>query len=268
MKSLRFGVIPAAGRATRLAGLPLTKILPKPMLPILGKPILEYVVENMKLMGVYEIYVIIPQSEGPIQSYFDDGSDFNVHMRYVVQDKPLGIAEAIGLIEDRIFEPFVVILGDDFTLSQSLHKLAERFFARKALAVEAVVAETSKKTLSETCSVTMDPDGIVRNISEKPANPQSAVRGCGIYIFEPAVFGYISKTPITPERNQKEITTSLSIMAQSKRFYGVLIDGLNVNVNTYNDLVKCTRLLLGSSTNSVKSRHASNSHRTIRRVEA
>ena len=76
MKRIKFGVIPAAGHGRRLSSLPLTRVLPKCLLPILNKPILEYVIENMKDMGVEDVYMIVGFKKELIQEYFEDGLDF------------------------------------------------------------------------------------------------------------------------------------------------------------------------------------------------
>ena len=67
MRKIKIGVIPAAGKGSRISDLLLTRVLPKPMLPILNKPILAYVIENMKSMGVEDIYVIIGHKKEIIQ---------------------------------------------------------------------------------------------------------------------------------------------------------------------------------------------------------
>ncbi len=97
MKRIKVGVIPAAGYGRRLISLPLTRVLPKCLLPILNKPILEYVIENMKKMGVEDVYMIVGFKKDLIQEYFEDGSDFGINIKYILQSNPLGIAHAIGL---------------------------------------------------------------------------------------------------------------------------------------------------------------------------
>lgn len=117
MNKIKVGVVPAAGKGRRLNDFPLTKVLPKPMLPILNKPILEYVIDNMKSIGIEEVYIIVGPKKKIIQDYFADGKDFDLHITYIEQRPSKGIAHAIGLTKNHISEPFMVILGDDLTIA-------------------------------------------------------------------------------------------------------------------------------------------------------
>lgn len=243
MNDVRVGLIPAAGKGNRIDGLPLTRVLPKPMLPILNKPILEYVVGNMKLLGVETVYVIVGYKKEIIKEYFGNGGDWNLEIEYVEQKDLKGIAHAISLLENYISEPFSVILGDDLTLAKSLCDLTRTFWKNRAWAVEGLVEENNVDVLRRTCCLVVDEMGKVINIVEKPVRPVSRIRGCGVYIFDPAVFDFIKRTPITPIRNEREITETLRIMAQYGKVYGSLISGININVNTFEDLLKATRLL-------------------------
>jgi len=246
MKKIKVGVILAAGQGRRISTLPLTRVLPKSLLPILNKPILEYVVENMKQMGVEDIYLIVGFKKELIKEYFGDGKDFGVHIKYIQQQNPLGIAHAVGLTRDYIDEPFVVILGDDVTIAKSLSNLVRDFWIKVAKVVEGLVFEKNMKILKQTCCVVLDEDQRVLGIEEKPNVPKSNVRGCGIYIFDPIVYDYIEKTPALPPRGQKEITNTIKLMAVDVPAYGSFIDGVNINVNTMTDLLRAMRLLLNS----------------------
>jgi dTDP-glucose pyrophosphorylase len=244
MKKIKVGVIPAAGHGRRLSGLPLTRVLPKCLLPILNKPILEYVIENMKQMGVEDVYMIVGFKKELIQEYFGDGADFGINIKYILQPNPLGIAHAIGLTREFICEPFVVTLGDDLTIAKSLENVVNLFWAKRATCVEGVVYEGDIERLRQACCMSLDGDGKIQSVEEKPCNPNSNVRGCGIYIFNPAVYEYISKTSSSLPRNEKEITNTIKLIAKDNSAYGAFINGVNINVNTNTDLLEATRLLL------------------------
>jgi len=243
MKIIKTGIIPAAGRGNRLSDLPLAKILPKPMLPILNKPILEYALNNMKALGVEVVYMVVGHKKNIIKDYFENGMDWNVKIEYIEQRNPKGIAHAVSLLEDYVSEPFAVILGDDLTVSKSINDIVKTFWKNKAWAVEGVVFEKDVKALKRTCCLTIDKDGKIVEIEEKPENPRSCLRGCGIYVFDPCVFEFIENTPFTPPRNEKEITTTLKMMCEQGKAYALSIDGANINVNTYEDLVKAAEII-------------------------
>lgn len=247
MKKIRVGVIPAAGRGNRIDDLPLTRILPKPMLPILNKPILDYVIENMKRLGVEVVYMIVRHKRGVIKEYFGCGRGWDIEIEYLEQKNPKGIAHAVGLVNNHIDEPFVVILGDDLTIAESLRDLTKMFWNKSAWVVEGVVVEKDVNVLRRTCCVTVDENGKMIDIEEKPVNPSSNLRGCGIYIFDPIMFDYIRKTPALPPRNEREITNTLKLITNQGKVYASFIDGVNININTLVDLRRAMRLILNAS---------------------
>jgi len=244
LRKIKVGVIPAAGHGRRLSSLPLTRVLPKCLLPILSKPILGYVIENMKKIGVEDIYMVVGFKKELIQEYFEDGRDFEVNIKYVDQSSPLGIAHAIGLTKDFISEPFTVILGDDLTITDSLENLVSLFFAQKAVCVEGMVYEQNLEKLRQACCYSLEKTGKIISGEEKPAAPKSNIRGCGVYVFDPRVYDYIDKTPLSLPRNEREITNTIRSIADAESAYGEFINGVNININTSYDLVEATKLLL------------------------
>lgn len=244
------GVIPAAGKGTRIADLPFTRVLPKAMLPILNKPIIEYIVHNMKSIGIKTIYIIVNPNNNFIQEYFKDGSDFGVEIKFIEQVNPEGIAHAISLVKDYIKGPFVVILGDDFTITDSLNNLVETFLEKNCLVMEGVVEDNDIQSIKRTCNVILDNEKIV-DIIEKPENVNSNIRGCGIYVFDPKVFDYIEKTPKTPPKNEVEITNTIRLIAKEGLAYGAYINGINLNINTTSDLYSALKLVLEKNKTSI-----------------
>jgi dTDP-glucose pyrophosphorylase len=244
MRKIKIGVVPAAGEGTRIHDLPLSRILPKPMLPVLNKPILEYVISNMKNVGIDTIYFIVNYKKEVIQQYFRTGEEFGVDIYYVEQKNPRGIAHAISLTNDLINEPFMVILGDDLTITKSLYNLTELFFKKSCGAVEGVINEKNIDVLKRTCCVFLDKEGKIIDIIEKPKFPKSNIRGCGIYIFDPIVYDYIKMTPRSSVRGEVEITDTIKLMSRENSVFGGFINGININVNTFDDLLLATNILL------------------------
>ncbi|NJE06989.1 nucleotidyltransferase family protein [Thermococcus sp. M39] len=250
MKKIKVGVIPAAGKGNRISELPLTRILPKPMLPILNRPILEYVIENMKKVGVETVYMIVGHKKELIKEYFRDGSEWNVDISYIEQKELKGIAHAVGLTREYIDEPFMVILGDDLTITDSFNNFVEIFWKTGAYVVEGVVSENSLEVLKRTCYVLLDNNNKIIEIVEKPTQPKSNLRGIGVYLFDPIVFEYIDRTPISAKRGEKEITDTIGLMAKDGKAYGAIINGVNININTLDDLMSAIRILLKIDTES------------------
>jgi dTDP-glucose pyrophosphorylase len=213
------------------------------MLPILDRPILHYVLDNMRRLGVRDIIFVVGSSGAIIEKYFGDGTDFGVRIKYFRQLRPQGIAHAVGLLEQSISNNFFVALGDDLTVASNLSEMKNLFYSRRACAVEAVVREDDVPTLRRTCCVEMDLDGRIKDLTEKPQNPSSNIRGCGLYLFNERIFDYIRMTKKSRVRNEKEITDTLRLMASDGLAYGLKMDGTNVNINTSADLLRAVQLV-------------------------
>ena len=102
-------VIMAGGKGTRIAQVNAT--VPKPMIPIEGKPILEYQIETLKKQGYTDIILIVGHMGNVIQKYFGDGSAFGVQISYIVEEQPLGTAGALYFLKDEIQNDFLLLNG-------------------------------------------------------------------------------------------------------------------------------------------------------------
>ena len=103
-------VITAGGKGTRLQSI--ANNIPKPMVPICGKPILQYQIENLKKNGITNIYIVIGYLGNVIKSYFKDGSDYGVKISYIEETEPLGSAGALFYLKESINDNFVFVYGD------------------------------------------------------------------------------------------------------------------------------------------------------------
>ena len=100
----------AGGEGTRLR--PLTSNQPKPMVPIVGKPCMEHILELLKQHGMEEVIVTVAFLPQAIRSYFGDGSALGLDISYSVEESPLGTAGSVRLAADRLDDTFLVISGD------------------------------------------------------------------------------------------------------------------------------------------------------------
>lgn len=103
-------VIMAGGKGTRLQSI--AKDIPKPMFPILDKPILEYQVESLKKCGIIDVTLIVGYLGDIIKDYFGDGQKFGVSIDYIVEEVPLGTAGALHYLKDKVDSDFVLLFGD------------------------------------------------------------------------------------------------------------------------------------------------------------
>src|SRR5438477_196905 len=130
-------VIMAGGEGTRLR--PLTSNAPKPMMPVVNRPMMEHIVKLLKEHGFDDIVVTLAFLPQTIRTYFGDGSEFGVRMVYATEESPLGTAGSVRNAKDELDEPFLVISGDvltDFDLSEVVRFHEER----KAMATIALKA--------------------------------------------------------------------------------------------------------------------------------
>ena len=178
----------AAGLGTRLRSLGLD--VPKVMVPICGKPLLEHHLELFKRQGIREFIVNLHYLPEKITSYFGDGSKFDVKITYSHEPELLGTAGAVKKMEDRLRDgSFIVFYGDNLVRVE-FAPLVEFHRTRKALATVALFASPEPWTGGV---VETEADGRVRRFVEKPDPKQVSTNliSAGIFVVEPAVLDEI-----------------------------------------------------------------------------
>ena len=195
-------MILAAGKGTRVR--PLTYDLPKPMIPILGKPVMAYLVEHLARYGVTEIMVNVSYLHEKIEEYFGEGHQFGVQIGYSfegytndageVVPEPLGSAGGMKKIQEfgGFFDETTIVLCGDALIDLDL-KSALFEHRRKGALASVITLEVPWEKVSSNGVVVSDADGRVRAFQEKPeqADALSNCVSTGIYIFEPEVLALI-----------------------------------------------------------------------------
>jgi len=182
-------VIMAGGKGTRLR--PLTCNIPKPMVPLLDRPVMEYAIELLKRHGITEIAVTVQHLPEVIRQYFGDGSEFGVELHYFEEDAPLGTAGSVKNAEEFLDETFVVVSGDaltDYDLGSAIA------YHRENGSVATLVLASEEVPL-EFGVVMTDRAGRITRFLEKPAWGEvfSDTVNTGIYILEPEMFQYFDR---------------------------------------------------------------------------
>jgi mannose-1-phosphate guanylyltransferase / phosphomannomutase len=180
-------VVMAGGEGTRLR--PLTSNQPKPMVPIVGKPCMEHILELLKQHGLEEVIVTVAFMPQAIRSYFGNGDSLGMSIEYSVEESPLGTAGSVRLASNRLEETFLVISGDalcDVDLTDLI-----RFHREKEAAV--TIGLKSVENPLEFGIVVTDEEGRVERFLEKPSWSQvfSDTINTGIYVLEPEVLRHI-----------------------------------------------------------------------------
>jgi dTDP-glucose pyrophosphorylase len=240
------GVILAAGRGERLR--PLSFNSPKPLLPVGNVPIIQYQLEAMKSLGIREVVIVVGRLGHLLIDHYGNGERIGLHIRYVHQDKPLGIAHAVAQLEPYIETPFLLFLGDIFMVTRDLGRMITIFEERRCGGVLAVKREENPEFLKRNFTVLLHDDGRVRKVVEKPRFVTSTLKGCGIYLFDLPIFDAIRQTPRTAMRDEYEITTSIQIMINDGyAIYPAEVMEWDMNVTVPCDLLFCNLWQLQST---------------------
>lgn len=201
-------VVLTAGIGERMR--PLTYTRPKGLLPVAGKPILDYVLESLRGAGVEKITLVVGYLEEEIKGRYGNGKDFDLDISYVEQPEQKGTAHAVSFTD--FDDTFVVINGDVYCDSRSLENLMKEHKERDAVAS---IGTYRVKSAASYGVIKMD-GGSIKEIVEKPEETYDQLINAGVYIFEPEIYEKIEETPAS-ERGEKEITTSIEMFVEEGR---------------------------------------------------
>jgi mannose-1-phosphate guanylyltransferase/phosphomannomutase len=177
----------AGGQGTRLR--PLTSNQPKPMLPIVGRPMMEHVLQLLHEHGSTEVVATVQFLASVIRTYFGDGSDLGIELAYATENEPLGTAGSVKNAEPLLEDTFLVISGDHVT---DVDLSAAADFHKERGAAATVILKHAENPL-EFGIVIVDDDGRIERFLEKPGWGEvfSDTINTGIYVLEPEVLEYI-----------------------------------------------------------------------------
>ena len=211
------GMILAGGLSTRLY--PLTKEIPKPLVPIAGEPNTAHVIRYLHSFGIDEIAINVHYLGDAIEQRFGDGSEFGVRLHYLREPELLGSAGAVKQMEPFFEDTFVVVGCDDLT-DLDLSAVTAFHAEREALATIALVAGSD---VSHYGVVVLDARGRIVGFQEKPApgTEKSKLINTGIYVFEPGIFERIP--PATFWDFGKNVFPQLQ--REGAAFYGLEMPG-------------------------------------------
>lgn len=223
------GVLLAGGSGSRLS--PLTRVTNKQLLPVGPYPAIYYPLHTLIEMGIEDILVIVnPLSD--VLGLLGSGSEFGVELTYRVQDRPGGIAQAVGLAERfACDEPIAVILGDNiFEDRMSAHCQRYARQSSGAMVFLRAVPDPHRFGVAETSA-----DGRVLRIEEKPKCPKSALAVTGLYIYDADVFEIISGLRPS-DRGELEITDVNNAYLERGQLTCVILEGFWSDAGTFESL--------------------------------
>ncbi len=250
-------MILAAGKGTRVR--PITYTIPKPMIPILQKPVMEFLVELLREHGFNEIMVNVSHLANEIENYFRDGQKFGVHIAYSfegrIEDGNLvgeALGSAGGMKKIQEFYPyfddtFVVLCGDalidlDLTAAVKWHR-------EKGAIATVVMKSVPREEVPSYGVVVTDTDGKIQAFQEKPSVEEalSTDINTGIYIFEPEVLNYI------PANMEYDLGSQLfpKLVEMNAPFFGVRMDFEWVDIGKVPDYWRAVRSVLSGQVKNI-----------------
>ncbi|WP_324786544.1 glucose-1-phosphate thymidylyltransferase [Streptomyces sp. H51] len=231
----------AGGSGTRLR--PFSYSMPKQLIPIANRPVLEYVLGNILDLGVTEVGVIVGDRAQEIQQALGDGSRLGARLTYIQQEAPLGLAHTVAIARDFLGDDdFVMYLGDNM-LPEGIAAIAEEFAAHRPAAHVVVYKVPDPRAFGV---AELGPGGEVLRLVEKPERPRSDLALMGVYFFTAAIHDAVRS--IRPSaRGELEITDAIQWLVstgadvRAGQYQGYWKDTGNVE-----DLLDCNQHVLES----------------------
>jgi dTDP-glucose pyrophosphorylase len=210
MMIIERAVILAAGRGTRMREL--TADVPKPMMKVRGKPVLQHIVEGLRDAGIRDCLIVVGYRADAVQNFFADGSDYNVAIQYKMQTVQDGTGRVVELARDFVTDrPFILAYGDILVDPTNYRRVVDL-----SDDVDAMLTVTRGEDVSKGGAVFLDEEMLLVDLREKPrpGEPTSPWYNAGLYAFRPSIFDFTAKLKPSP-RGEYELTDAIRNLAQS-----------------------------------------------------
>jgi len=210
MSEVTKAVLLAAGRGTRMREL--TNDLPKPMLQVRGKPVLQHIIEGMRETGIDDFLVIVGWRAEVVRNFFGDGDRFDARITYTTQLVQDGTGRVVELARGFCTaDPFLLSYGDILVEPSNYLRLAT-----PPTDVEAIISVKKNEDVSKGGAVFVNDKFEMTDLREKPqpGEPTSPWYNAGVYTFRPSIFDYTARLQRSP-RGEFELTDAIRDLARS-----------------------------------------------------
>jgi bifunctional UDP-N-acetylglucosamine pyrophosphorylase/glucosamine-1-phosphate N-acetyltransferase len=225
---------------------PLTANIPKPILPIAGKPTIVHTIEAMKQCGVDDLFILVGWRANRLKDVLGDGSAFGIRIEYITQEQRLGTAHALGMLKDHLGGRFCCAYGDIVVSPAALRKaLKESIGMSESVMCVAPVEDPTRYGAVEVVN------GKVTGIWEKSSTPHGNLINSGIYVLNPDIFDFIAKTELSP-RGEYELTDSLLMMSKRQDLKAQIIEKGWLDVARPWDLLMANEIVMKEMVAGVK----------------
>lgn len=237
----------AGGKGSRL--LPFTRTMPKQLLPVANRPVLEHAVEHLRSVGARDVGVVVGEWGREIRDSLGDGSRFGVRLTYLRQDCPDGLADCVGLARSFLGDDdFVVYLGDNL-FQEGLDTPARTFRQRGPQAQLTVQPRPDPRAFGV---AVVGPGNRVLRVVEKPDHPPSDLAVLGAYFFRPSIHEAISSIRPSP-RGELELTDAVQwLVDRGDEVSAVSYGGYWRDVGRVEDLLESGRHYLKGLTSDIR----------------
>ncbi|MDI6721167.1 MAG: sugar phosphate nucleotidyltransferase [Candidatus Aenigmarchaeota archaeon] len=224
-------LILAGGEGVNLR--PITYEIPKPLIPINGRPMLEHQIQMLKKYDIRNLIVSVGYMKERIIEYFGNGSKFGMNIEYIIEDKPFGSAGCLIPAKDLLRNDFIM-LNVDTLMNPDIYDMYE--FHRRQGTIGSMLLSTSPDTRN--FGVVKIRGNIVTSFTEKPKKSHSNIINAGLYIFKPEVVKFVTKQKFM-------MWDLLNRLVKENQLSGYVYDGFVADVGTYEGYEKAIKQLRG-----------------------
>jgi NDP-sugar pyrophosphorylase family protein len=222
----------------------LTRTRPKAMLPILGAPMIAWVMDGYYKAGIRRLTVVVGEQEGDVAAWLLANWHADVKLTFAAQGPQRGTASTLFATRSLIDEPFLIAPCDVLLPDEHVNQLAS-YFETHPSDVAVLSLHYAPDKLSQGATVFLDPRGNVMYISDASAGGhQDNMTALPVYAFTPAILDYLDRLPVVEQSGERALSAGIQLMIDDKHVIGSLETGWRISLNEPEDLLTANILMM------------------------